>query len=219
MSMESPLTEDQISQCLHDHFLALRKKQKNTGEQSLISDELKYVMSFTFENANNPAHTLKFLGIVVLESVFAFNLISLQPHLVCSLNQISRKLLDEHWVEETAGTEKYKKKLKQFIKSSDLKKFGFFTPPDDADFSAFIREKNLIVATPYNFKYERIPEVQPIEPTAEAANLPEITHFPIVSIEYERVFETFHVLSIIPDNPEQKRRFTIESFSFDLSAE
>jgi len=203
MQMQS---EDQICKIVRTHFLKLREEQKqDKSKEKPLTDDLKFTFSIVNHNVSNPVQTLKIMGIIYLGDSVALNLSLFQTQVICCKSRTLQLLQDENWKESTS---KNRSKLAALIGANDVKNWMVFDVPETSDLQKYLRENRNLVATEHSFGLDQSPEVILIGPGLPPDDVLIEPHFPLVSIQYERVLDTSEVIDFSPTPCDFKRKIS-----------
>ena len=188
-------SQEQICKMLRSHFNSLRQRQKqNRDVSSKITDDVKFVLKFVSDSVRYPAPILRAMGMILFKDCIAFNLNVLFIQLaITRRNSILPSLHREGWkdVDKKVGQQ-----LEELVGANEMKNWYVLEYPLDTEIHRDILENPGLMATGESLAEDKEGEQ---EDSGEVS-------FPLVSIQYERVFEDFLVADFEPLEVATKKR-------------
>ena len=186
--LRSVETEAQISTYIQQTYLKQRKAQKQSGCRINISDDIFWIAKLVSQKCTNPVIILKSLGILFFGKTAAFNLSVLPSQLVCCRNLTLSALHDEGWkeVKEDQDTD-----VASIIGANEVKNWVVMNIPAQCEkITTLLTEVPELIASEASFRLDYVPNEILIGPGLPPQDVLTEPHFPLVSIQYERVLDT-----------------------------
>ena len=178
---------NKIREYVMRYFYALRKKQNQNRDLTLLTEDILFVIRFVNESVSHPVSELYSMGIVILKSYICFNITVLQEILHINQKQkIISSLQVDNW--NRATTDIYAL-LSKIIGENDAKNYFIYELPEKSDIYLYIHENPRLLATQMSINMKSTPLIPPHQIT---------TYFPLVSIQYERENEFFNIFDFDP---------------------
>ena len=195
--MENVNSQENISIYLKNHFNNLREKQKQNRDLTSLTEDLKFTISFVNNSTTLPVPLLKLMGIICFKEFLALNINLLQPLLTIYKIKIIPNLLKEGWKEFNLEKNDF---FISLIGINQIKNWTFLKFPNNSEILNFF-EKNLkLIANEKNiFNFNSDINENHVDAL-----------FPLVSIQYERVIDSFNIIDHKP--LKNNFKFTIEKF-------
>ena len=198
--MENVNSQENISIYLKNHFNNLREKQKQNRDLTSLTEDLKFTISFVNNSTTLPVPLLKLMGIICFKEFLALNINLLQPLLTIYKIKIIPNLLKEGWKEFNLEKNDF---FISLIGINQIKNWTFLKFPNNSEILNFF-EKNLkLIANEKNiFNFNSDINENHVDAL-----------FPLVSIQYERVIDSFNII----DHKPLKNNFKFYNLKFSFN--
>jgi hypothetical protein len=199
--------DERLCKILRGNFNSLRQRQKQGRENSTLTDDIRFTLQFINSSVNRPVAVLRVLGIIITPTFVAFHLNALQSELCLASKTRALSLLHrDGWKE---ADESCRRALFPLIGEPEAKNWYLMNFPDDSVAKDFLDTR--MIATEANINPTTQDRQNPTTPIQSDVI------FPLVSIQYERVYEDMEVVDFKPlaKALEQNRKleiFRAESF-------
>lgn len=196
--------EDQMCKMVRSHFLRLREVQKNDpNNEKPLSEDIQFTFRMVGSNVTNPIQMLKTMGLILLGKALAINFSFFQSQVICCKTLAIKLLCDEGWVDVSS---EYKDQLSNLIGANEVKNWTVYKFPPQSKFAEFLNSKDesgrynydIYSATVKSFGLDHAPDMILIGPGLPPDDALMEPHFPLVSIQYEKTFDTAEVADFKP---------------------
>ncbi|EAY22421.1 hypothetical protein TVAG_379000 [Trichomonas vaginalis G3] len=201
--------EDQICKLIRGNFLKIQGEvRQNRAKEKPLSEQIQFIINQVFINVGQPVQILKSLGILIFNKAIAFQFSVFTANIIVPKTIMIQKLKAENW--KLAGTS-YDQKIASLIGQNELKNWTAFELPDNCPLVHFIESNPNLIASEACFGLDTHPKFPFIGPGMPPEDVLIEPHFPLVSIQYERVTENELILHYEPSGttPINKKSWNI----------
>lgn len=193
--METADSNEKFCTILRNHFNSLRQRQKQNRDQTTLTEDIRFLLKFVNDSVPNPIPILKAMGVINFRTFIAFNFTILQSQITFPKNRFIPSLLRDGWKDVTAENAE---NISLLVGVAFVKNWICFMFPTNSEIAKFLNESPRLIASEKTMNAKGLNDgiqanYEPYSVETAAESL-----FPLVSIQYERVMDSFSITEFKP---------------------